>query len=650
MKGILILAFAFSALIFFLFGSGEGEKVKKTDSLVPPRLSSLESSVKASAPSSSGPSKKSESSLSDAFLPSPPVSTRPSSLVKHPANFSLRENPIAYAISQVSFQYGGDSRSLPSLDALGNAYVMLSISQEEVQIASLLSPNQQMMKLTSSDFHSLSEVALQYLKSQGYEGVLAFPDPTQIDPLSGQDLRNPKQQSLTIIVWVSRLQKVELTHQGIPPGHARRLAEALDDKSENSNWLGQPLRQESFAFWKRFESSPSITSRVILVPGDQPGMVRALVETKPKTNPHFSLFASNAGTPTLGKWLLGASYREPQLTGVGDQVFLQHSRSDTGARQASSITYRRPILYPDLLEVGLSLGASEYDASSFAVTRIDFEGSTKYADAFVSWNPMEAEGDGFRFGFELGFRAEELKASNSILPGQADAHFVMPRAAITLHHRGKYIRSFSRLQVTGNIESVDKSDLTLLGGVEVKERSRRLTILHQESFKIGKWLNNYFPEMFDENIGGHLILSQFRAQYGLEKVRFLPQRQFIAGGTGSVRGYPESPAAGDNGFFLSSEYRIPLPTYDTASELGQITSYLIPFVDWAETEVNQPFAYESDRSLLGAGLGLEMKFSSGLFTRLDFATPLKEIENSGVVLEGTRNHDHRVHALIRWEF
>ena len=66
--------------------------------------------------------------------------------------------------------------------------------------------------------------------------------------------------------------------------------------------------------------------------------------------------------------------------------------------------------------------------------------------------------------------------------------------------------------------------------------------------------------------------------------------------------------------------------------------------------MNQPLSYESDRTLLGAGVGLEMKFSSGLFTRLDFATPLREIKNSGTILEGTQKNDHRVHALFQWEF
>jgi len=36
--------------------------------------------------------------------------------------------------------------------------------------------------------------------------------------------------------------------------------------------------------------------------------------------------------------------------------------------------------------------------------------------------------------------------------------------------------------------------------------------------------------------------------------------------------------------------------------------------------------------------------------RIDFAQPLREIVNNGNILEGTRSNDHRLHAMIRWEF
>ena len=104
------------------------------------------------------------------------------------------------------------------------------------------------------------------------------------------------------------------------------------------------------------------------------------------------------------------------------------------------------------------------------------------------------------------------------------------------------------------------------------------------------------PDSLDE----HLLVSRLTADLGLEKIRHLPQHQFISGGTGSVRGYPESPVAGDNGYFSSVEYRIPMPLDDVEGVYGTF----IPFVDWSEIFVNDPLPYESDHSLLGLVLGL----------------------------------------------
>ena len=563
---------------------------------------------------------------------------------------SAQNFPLAYEVSKVIFAYGQMASELPSLASLDEASISVSFSNDSFQISNLTDNKGKSYRLTLDDLHALGELALQYLKSEGFQGVVAFPDPQQIDPLSGKDLRKGQKGKLRFLVWVSSLQSVSVRNIDLSPGLESRITQSLNLAGEKYGWGGQALREESFRFWERYGSTPGISSRVILVPGDRPGQVQALLETKNKKNRNASLFLSNAGTETLGKWIWGASYVDSSLSDYADQLGLNHMRSNTGARQATSLSYRRPIIFPNLLETGLDLGVSEYDASSFAITRIDFDGSTKFADWYLRWKPLETERDHLSLSFELGIRAEDIQAANSLLPGRADAQFLSPRAAVQLVTKGKYLNSRSKVQVSGNLRNIDSSDLTLLGGINVEEQTSRIVFDHQESFKIGKWLLDQFPDTINDLWKDHILVSRARIDYGLEKVRHLPQRQFIAGGTGSVRGYPESPAAGDNGFFISSEYRIPLPKISTDSDLGSLSSSVIPFVDWAETEINQPFAHESDKSLLGAGVGLEMRFSNGLFSRLDIARPLREIKNSAAVLDGTRKEDHRVHALIRWEF
>ena len=145
-------------------------------------------------------------------------------------------------------------------------------------------------------------------------------------------------------------------------------------------------------------------------------------------------------------------------------------------------------------------------------------------------------------------------------------------------------------------------------------------------------------------------MTRFQSGFGLQNQRHLPQHQFIAGGTGSVRGYPESPIAGDNGYFISVEYRIPLSPFKFKDSGSHGKGTLIPFIDWGETFVNEAQYYEGDHSILGTGIGMELNFPFGATARIDFAKPLKEIVNYGNILDGTRSSDSRVHAMLRWEF
>jgi hemolysin activation/secretion protein len=116
-----------------------------------------------------------------------------------------------------------------------------------------------------------------------------------------------------------------------------------------------------------------------------------------------------------------------------------------------------------------------------------------------------------------------------------------------------------------------------------------------------------------------------------------------------VRGYPESPAAGDHGYNASLEYRLPfyLLTDSKGAKLPWMAGF---FVDWAHTRLNSPLAYESNQNLLGAGLGIYLTMPWGLYFHADFAKPLREVKSAGLPLEGTKSSDYRVHANMGWNF
>ena len=476
--------------------------------------------------------------------------------------------------------------------------------------------------------------------------MVAFPDPNQIDPVSGKDLRVGDDTSLCILVWVSRLKRVKLENRGLSDTQFADLQAQVESRMPNDSVEPQPLMQEELRFLKRIDRNPSRASKVLLVPSEEPGQVEAVVQIKPENRQGYFIKAMNAGTDSTGKWIIGGSFYRHGVGISDDRVDLTYFSSDTSERRSFGAAYQRPLIFPEVLTLGLRAGYSTYDASNFAITRIDFEGETRSADLFLRWHPLDMEGEKYEWSFELGLKGEAVEASNSLISGRADAKMLTPRASINLMTKGEYLRTFTRLEIRGNVSGIDQSDRTLLGGIGVEDRFSRLSLTYLESLKIGKWLRENFSRDLPDSLDEHLLVSRLTADLGLEKIRHLPQHQFISGGTGSVRGYPESPVAGDNGYFSSVEYRIPMPLDDVDGVYGTF----IPFVDWSEIFVNDPLSYESDHSLLGAGIGLDLWFAGGLRARLDFAKPLREISNGGTILDGTRSGDHRVHALIKWDF
>ena len=560
---------------------------------------------------------------------------------------------LVYSVRPLVFSYGGDKEGLPELEELEKVFV--DVGSSSVPLADLLSAKGDAVSLSAEDLFRLSEIALHFLKAEGYEGIVVFPEPTQIDPLTGKDLRPKTDTRLDLKVWVSRVESVELDYQATGDNEKSRRIKRIDrllgSRVEEDAIVGQPLRDSFGRFVDRLGNHPGRSSNMLLLPGDEPGFVRALVRLRETQSRELVLFASNSGTETTGEWMAGGSFKEFQLSGADDVIDLNWGFSDTLERKSARIGYRRPLVGIDVLELGLNFSYSNYDASSFALTRIDFEGESKSADLELSFKPFSFESSSYSLKFIAGLNVEETWAENSLVSGRGEAQFVSPRIGLSLKTEEKFSRSHTSLSLSGNVHRISTKDRTTLGGIDVEDRFERLAFSHLRSFKIGQWLAHTGIDFLDmPNPSRHNLIFKGQADVGLKKVRHLPQRQFILGGTGSVRGYPESPAAGDDGYLVSLEYRMRLGGGIPMGNGEKFTASIAPFCDFGETFVNTPKIYESDRQLAGAGIGLQLGLPFGGSARVDFAKPLKEIVNAGTVLDGTRSGDGRIHAMITWEF
>ena len=549
-----------------------------------------------------------------------------------------------YPVTKIFFKYGNVVSGLPNLNHLDEAYIEIGKAGREYTLLQLRQGLSSPIQISESELFKLSEIPLHFLKKEGYEGVVALVDPTLIDPVNAQDLRAPGNYELTIEVWVSVLESVELESDGLRKNERLRIEKSILNYVDRSNISGSPVKKSFFTEIKQRGNHSSRSSQVILSAGSQPGMVKAVVRNKRQDSDHFSLSVSNSGSPSTGKWIFNGLAKTNQLTGIDDNLQINYSVSNTGEKQGLSGRYYIPFLPQEKLGLGLSLGYSSYDASTFAITQIDFNGQNLYADITLCAKSKSLDEFGLRAGFEIGLRIENVKAFNS-LTSSADVSMLTPRISANLEQKNKFRYANTSISLGGNISSIDPNDLIALGGLDVTDKYARLTLSHTENLFVGKML--YSPGKY---LSKHSISMKFQSSWGMFDERHLPHHQFVTGGAGSVRGYPESTVAGDHGNLISLEYRMPFFIFGHSSVKAPLIWSVAPFVDWARTSVNNPLSWESNHILIGTGLSFYLPLPYGMFASVEFAKPLREIEVSGNTLDGTTSGDYRVHGNIGWKF
>jgi len=227
---------------------------------------------------------------------------------------------MKYPVSKISFRYGQEHPALPGLDAIQMASVTLRSTGEDLNLADLMRGATGVLKLDDRDLYDLAEIPVHLLKDHGFEGVLAFPNPQMIDPVSGQDLRDPGDAALEILVWCSILEEIVVEGKGLHPKEQERLEGRISRFVQQEALKGEPVRAGLVEYISDMTDHPSRMSRVVLSAGKEPGKVRAVVQAKRNQKPNFSISTSNSGSESTGKWLFNFAARTDQLSGRDDQV------------------------------------------------------------------------------------------------------------------------------------------------------------------------------------------------------------------------------------------------------------------------------------------------------------------------------------------
>lgn len=611
--------------------------------------------------------------LQDPIPPNDQTADYPESLLEGDG-FSL---PVSRFHVRYEF---GDRDGLPTIEQLGALAVPLVRRPDGVIDTARAAGEPFMLQISQFDDASapvFSQSALAWVIFQIQEeiksrGIIAFqiiPSPEQVDLQNSVDLRE-EDLSLTLAIYVGTVEKVRTLSSGRrweslenptdikQNARIRRLSPVQEGDLIGKRKLDRYLQRVNRHPGRRVEVSIAQYAEPASEGESEAGLLSLdyLVNEDKPWSLYFQL--ENTGTEQTDEWRERFGFVHNQLTNSDDIFRLDYVTAAFDAAHAVTGSYERPVAGDGLRVRGYG-SWSKYSASDVGQGRLDFEGDSWEAGGELVLNVIQGGSTfvdllgGFRGG-----RVEVDQLSGGTVQESGSADLAYPYVGLSLSRD----RGTSRTQATATLDwqiaSNSLADIGRLGRQSTDENWTTFRGEFSHSFYLEPLL---CPRAFaGEGIDptqelrwqrgmtlAHEVDLSLRGQYVLNDDRVIPNDMLIAGGLYTVRGYPESIVSGDNGVVASAEYRFHLPR-----ALRPVSPTLAPsgafrwrpdraygsadwdlifsgFFDAGRVTNNNRQFFESDETLVGAGVGLELVISRQLQAscRLDWGTALSPVRD-----------------------
>lgn len=506
----------------------------------------------------------------------------------------------------------------------------------------------------------ISQAVVRRLQELGLIGVYVEPDPEQIrvEDEVVVDKRPEGVTTLTLQVTtgvVTSLRTVGLGER-LPEDQTvdNKVHQRIKDRSPVYPNDGQRVQSDllrrdlidDYVF--RLNRHPGRRADVaVAAAGDEPGGVAldyVVTENRP-----WMLFAqvSNTGTRANESDIRQRfGFIHNQLTNNDDIFtvdFMTGSFKDIYSVNAS---YGRPFFDSERLRWKVFGSWYEYDASTVGLLGAEFSGEGYTVGAEMVGNFYQ-DRDLF-IDAVGGVRWEHVETDNDFINDNGNEDFFIPYVGLRLERVRQSEQTFAGLTAEFNVPGIAGTN----DGVELDRLGRTdsdndwITLFYDASHSF--YLEPVFSKKYeDEMTLAHELALSVRGQWSLGS-RLVPNQQGVIGGLYTVRGYPESIAAGDSIIVGTLEYRYHVPKGMMVSEKpGQLAGtpfrwqpqYQFGYVDWdlilkafidvGRTHVNDRFSFESNETLVGAGVGLELALTRRLNGRVDFGFPLRDFDDPG---------------------
>lgn len=587
------------------------------------------------------------------------------------------EGETTVALAQVP---GGFVSSAPAAQA--RAYTLAELNE-------LLSVGRA-PRFSRQALRAVTAGVFEAMRARGYIGLLIVADPEDIfvdvrDPSADlaseqnlwSDLRPPGRTTLGLRLYTARVVRLRTVAQGdrVPeaqrvdnPVHARIVAHSPVKPGEPGAPSGRELLRrdllDDYTLFLNRHPGRRVDAAVSLAEQPQEVVLDYLVRENKPWLLYYQL--ANNGTEQTDRLRHRFGFIHNQLTNNDDILSIDYVTAGFKDTYALLGSYDFPLV-GERLRLRAFGAYSEFDASEVGRADERFTGTSWSGGVDLAWNLFQRR--------ELfvdvvgGARWEKVEVDNQTvdLTGQED--FFIVGGGLRAERLTDLESTTVNVRAEGNVSSVAGTDdlaIDDLGRLDADADWVTVQFSAEHSLYLEPLLD---ARRFREGRStlAHEVALRVRGQYTPE-ARLAPSFQGIAGGSDSVRGYPESVAAGDTSVIGTVEYRVHLPRLLTPSDelgtapgmiLGQTfrarpqTRYARPdwdlvlkaFFDGGRTINNDALSFEEDQTLLSAGVGVELVIGRYVNVRVDWGVALEEIEAPTPVSAGD-SELHLVATLI----
>jgi hemolysin activation/secretion protein len=575
----------------------------------------------------------------------------------------------AYAVTELKVGYKFPHPGLPAIEELMNSEIRLGVAADGytaphagmptavVKLGEIGKSGPQ--KLYKSGIAAIYSHLLRLLNARGIIGVFVVVDPADIKMDSAnsekdEDVRGAR-TSLQLVVVTSVVKEVRTVAKSevptadrvdIPQQASIREHSPLQPAEPGATMRNDLLRKDVLDdYVLRLNRYPGRRVDVAMSPTDKTGEL-TLDYLVSEARPWYAFAqVANTGTSQTSDFRERFGFVDNQLTGHDDIFTLDYSTAGFSKSHALIATYELPFFNFDRARYKVYGSWNEYTASDVGRNLQHFSGSGWTAGNELTVNIFQRR--------ELfidavgGFKAQESTSQSLDTGTNGLGLFWEPYLGLKLERITDLATTTAQVLLTGYFTGSNTQDLEGLGRPNLAGSPAVLHYELAQSFYLEPLLE---PERFarGKSTLAHEIYVATRGQYAFNN-RLFPQAEDVAGGLYSVRGYPESIAAGDSVVLGTAEYRFHVPRifpaqddptktpflWDQSFRFAPQTAYSRPdwdlilraFVDAGQVVISSRQSYENNATLVGAGLGIELQYKQNFNLRLDWGNALTDVKD-----------------------